>query len=104
HLLDGGYALSATTIRLSLRGREGLDTIRDVQGDGTSPDAGDHQPRDGRDLAGRSLSGLGRSLVFVRLVPRQVPARLDHVGCPRLFLTLAQGFRGRPQHAKPEIL
>jgi uncharacterized membrane protein len=36
HRLDGGHALSAAAVRLSLRGGAGLAAVRDLQGDGTA--------------------------------------------------------------------
>jgi len=91
--VDGGYALFAAAIRLSLRGRDRFKAVRDVQGDGTSASESHHQPGDDRDLAGRALPRMGRSLVFCRLVARQAPAGAVAIGCPRLFFPLREGFR-----------
>src|SRR5215469_5490815 len=87
HLVDGGHALSAAAVRLSLRGGGWLEAVRDVQGDGAAAFEGDHQPRDDRDLACRALSGLGRPLVYGRLVSREVFAGAVAFGCPRLPCT-----------------
>src|SRR6476620_12491256 len=62
HLVDGGYALSAAAVRLSLRGRTRLKAVRNLQDDGTPAFEGDHQSRDERHLARRALSGLVRAL------------------------------------------
>src|SRR6201994_2839012 len=62
HLLDGGHALSAAAVRLSLRGGMWLKAVRDLQGDGTAAAPGDHQSRDVLNLVGGVLSGLGRPL------------------------------------------
>jgi len=51
HLVNGGHARFASAVRLSLRGGDGVQAIRDVQGDGTPTFEGHHLP--GRDLAGR---------------------------------------------------
>src|SRR3984885_597859 len=48
--LDGGYALSAAAVRLSLRGRKGLGAVRDVQGDGAPAVTRHRQSGHGRDL------------------------------------------------------
>src|SRR5258708_21393773 len=71
HLVDGGHALSAAIVRLSLRDGSGVEAIRNVQGDGTPAAQGNHQPRDGRDVARRTLSRMERALVFVRLAVRK---------------------------------
>src|SRR5689334_1188057 len=88
HLLDGWHAVSAAAVRLSLRGGTRLEAVRDFQSDGASAAPGDHQPRDDRDLACRTLSGLGRTLVFGAMVSRQVFTGADPVGCPWLFRPL----------------
>ena len=49
---------------------------------------GDHQPGDDCDLARRALSGLGRPLVFGRLVSRKAAAGAAAVRRPRLFFPL----------------
>src|SRR5262249_40254980 len=85
YLLDGGHALSAAAVRLSLRGRTRLEAVGNLQGDGAAAAPGAHYPRDDRDLARLSLSGLCRPLVFSAVVSRQVSAGADPVGRPRLF-------------------
>src|ERR1700733_2832035 len=68
HRVDGGHAVSATAVCLSLRGRNRIEAIGNVQGDGTSAAEGDHQSGDGGDVAGWALPRLRRSLVLGRLV------------------------------------
>ena len=65
-LLDGRDALSAAAVRLSLRGGAGLETVRDLQGDGAPVAHGDHQSGDGRDLGAWSLARLGFGLCTMR--------------------------------------
>src|SRR5664279_3933556 len=88
HRMDGRDALFAAAVRLSLRCGSRIEAVRNLQGDGTAVAEGDYQPRDDRDLAGWIILGLGRSLVCVRLVPRQVAAGAAAVGRPRVFLPL----------------
>src|SRR6476661_5148738 len=85
HRVDGGHAVSAAAVRLSLRGRGGIEAIRDVQTDGTAAAEGHHKPGDDRYLAGWTLPRLDRPLVFGRLAPRQAFAGAAAVGRPRLF-------------------
>src|ERR1700693_5282151 len=85
HLVDGGHALSAAIVRLSLRNRSGVEAIRNVQGDGTPAAQGNHQSRDDRDVGRRTLSRMERALVFVWLAVRKACARNHLVGCPRSF-------------------
>ena len=102
--VDGRDALSAAAVRLSLRGRTWFEAVRDVQGDGTPAAEGDHQSGDDCDVAGRALPGLGRSLVFRRLVARKIAAGSHAVGRPRLFCSLREEFRRRPKSEVTEIL
>src|SRR5450631_1465121 len=104
HLVDGGHAVSAAAVRLSLRGGSRIEAVRNLQGDGTAIAEGDHQPGDDRDLVGRALPRLGRPLVLSGLAARQASAGGVAIGCPRFFFPLRQGFRRRPQSAQPEIL
>src|ERR1700694_6019055 len=104
HRMDGRHALSAAAVRLSLRIGSWIEAVRNVQGDGTAVAEGDHEPGDDRNLAGRTLSRLGRPLVFGGLAARQAAAGGIVVGPPRFFFPLRQGFRRRPQSQKPEIL
>src|SRR6202158_3854864 len=104
HRVDGGHALSAAAVRLSLRGGGRIEAVRDVQGDGTSVAQRDRQAGDDRTLAVRTLPRLGRPLVFGGLAPRQAFAGGAAVGGPRFFFPLRQGFRRRPQQQKSKIL
>src|ERR1700687_3206344 len=104
HLVDGGHAVSAAAVRLSLRGGSRIEAVRNLQGDGTAIAEGDHQPGDDRDLAGRDLPCLGRPLVLIGVAAWQAPAGGPAIGCPRFFFPLRRGFRRRPQSAEPEIL
>ena len=54
-------------------------------------------------LAGLYLAW-ARTLVFGRLVACETAAGAGDVGHPWLFCPLGQGFRSRPESAKPEIL
>src|SRR6185437_7284443 len=103
-LLDGRHALSAEVVRLSLRIGNRIETVRDVQGDGTEVTEGDYQSGDDRDLAGGALPRLGRALVLCRLVARQTSAGAGIIGYPRFFCPLGQGFRRRPEYQESEIL
>ena len=58
-LVDGGDALSAAAVRLSLRGRGRLGAVGDLQGDGAAAAQGDHEAGDDRDLGGGPVAGLG---------------------------------------------
>src|SRR6185437_14925266 len=78
HLLDGGNALSAAAVRLSLRSGEGLEAIRDVQGNGTALAEVDHQPGDDCDLGVRVDPGLDGSRSALRLVCIRLAADEDH--------------------------
>src|SRR5215213_3927223 len=104
HLVDGRHALSAAAVRLPLRGGDRIEAIRDLQDHGTAVAEGDHQSGDDRDLAGRALSGLVRSVVSGRLVSRQTIARARYVGCPRLFFALGEGLRRGSEYQKSKIL
>src|ERR1700674_1721078 len=88
HCLDGWNALSAAAFCLSLRGGGGIETVRDVQGDGAAATESDHESGDDRDLARGALSFVGRSLVFGRLATRKTAAGVGAVGCPRFFFPL----------------
>src|SRR5256884_4816856 len=104
HRVDGGHALSAAAVRLSLRGRDRVEAVRDVQGDGTTVAESDHQPGDDRDLAERTLPRLGWPLVFGAVVAWKASAGGRAVGRARFLFPLGEGFRGRPEYQKPEIL
>src|ERR1700731_1331088 len=67
-------------------------------------EAGSKQSGHDRNLAGRALSGLGGSLVFGTVAARQAVAGGTAVGCPRLFFSVRQGFRRRPQYPSSVIL
>src|ERR1700674_984958 len=88
HRVDGRDALSAAALRLSLRGGSGIETVRDVQGDGTSVAESDHESSPDRDLARGTLPGLGRPLVFGRLAAWKTAAGGGAVGRPWLFFPL----------------
>jgi len=60
HCLDGGDALSAAPVCLSLRRRERLGAVGNLQGDGAALAARHHQPGDDRDLGLWALVGLAR--------------------------------------------
>src|SRR6266446_7086279 len=104
HRVDGGHALSAAPVRLSLRGGGWIEAVRDVQGDGTTVAESDHQPGDDVYLAERTLPGLGRPLVFGAVVTWKASAGACAVGRPRFLFPLGEGFRGRPEYQEPEIL
>src|SRR6202163_2011537 len=104
HRVDGRNALSATAFCLSLRGGGGIETVRDVQGDGAAATESDHESGDDRDLARGALSCVGRSLVFGRLATRKTAAGVGAVRVPWLFFPLREGFQCRPQYPQPKIL
>src|ERR1700682_4580505 len=104
HRVDGGHALSAAAVCLSLRRGSRIEAIRDVQGDGTAVAESDHQPGDDRDLAEWTLPRLGRPLVFGGLVTWKAFTGGPAVGRPRLFFPRRQGFRCRAEYQKPEIV
>src|SRR3984893_5386365 len=104
HRMDGGHAVSAAAVCLSLRGGKRLEAVRNLQGDGTATFEGDHQPGDDRDLAGGTLPRLVRPLVFGALAAWQAAAGAAAVGRPRFFFPLRQGFRRGPKYQKPEVL
>src|SRR3954469_14795535 len=79
HLVDGRHAVSAAAVRLPLRRRDRLKTVRDVQGDGTPAAEGDHQSGHDHHLAGRVLPRLERALVRLRLAAWQAFAGADPV-------------------------
>src|ERR1700681_2944565 len=89
HRVDGRHALFATAVRLSLRGGGRIETVRDVQGNGTAITEGDHQPGDDRDLAEWTLPPLGRPLVFRRGAAWKAAACCCAVGAPRFFFPAA---------------
>src|ERR1700737_3650379 len=97
HRVDGGNAISAAAVCLSLRGGSRIEAVRDVQGDGTAVTEGDHEPGHYRNLAGWTLPCLGWSLAFGALAPRQASTGAAAVGPPRFFFPLGQGFRFRSQ-------
>src|ERR1700710_529506 len=74
HRVDGGHALSAAAVCLSLRGRDRIEAVGDFQGDGASAAESDYQSGDGGDVACRTLPRLRRSLVFGWLVTRKIAA------------------------------
>src|SRR3954470_11165852 len=74
HRLDGGHAVSAAAVRLSLRSESRIGAIRNLQGHGTSVAEGHHQPGDDRDVAVRTLPRLDRTLFFRRLAAWQACA------------------------------
>ena len=51
--MDGGDALSAATVRLSLRRTCWFRQIRNLQNHGAPPVTGNHKPRDDRELCVR---------------------------------------------------
>src|SRR5438552_16684230 len=104
HRVDGGHALSAAAVRLSLRRGGRIEAIRDVQDHGTAVAESDHQPGDDRDLVERTLPRLGRPLVFGAVVTWKASAGARAVGRARFLFPLREGFRGRPEYQKPEIL
>src|SRR5260370_37900999 len=93
HRVDGWHALSAAAVRLSLRGGGWIQTVRDVQADGTTVAESDHQPGDDRDLAGRTLPRLGRPLVFGAMAVCKASAGDRAVGRPRFLFPLGEGLR-----------
>src|ERR1700688_1589109 len=99
HFLDGGHALSAAAFRLSLRGRDRLETVRDVQGDGTEIAEGDHESGHDRDVACGTLPCLGGPMVFAPLVARKTAAGGGAVRRPRIFCPLREGFCWRSESA-----
>src|SRR5207248_1894691 len=104
HRLDGGHAVSTATVRLSLRSESRIRPIRNFQGHGTTVAEGDHQPCDDRDLAVRTLPRLGRTLFFCGLAAWQAAAGVAAVRSPRIFFSLGEGFRRRPQYPQSKIL
>src|SRR5205085_2410908 len=72
--LDGRHALSAAAVRLSLRSRDWLEAVRNLQADGASAAARDHQSGDDRDLGAWCLAGVGPGILFGRLAARQTRA------------------------------
>src|SRR6185295_12268064 len=104
HRVDGGHALSAAVVCLSLRCRDRIEAVGNLQGDGASPAEGDHQPGNDGDVAGRTLPRLGWSVVFRGLVAGKIAAGDCNVGIARISRPLREGFRRRPKSAKPEIL
>src|SRR5229473_3647783 len=102
--MDGGHALSAAAVRLSLRRGNRIEAVRDVQGDGTAVAERNHESGDDCHLARRTLPRLGRSLVFGGLVTRKASAGGVTVRCPRFFFPVRQGFRRRPQYQKSKII
>src|SRR4051794_2293567 len=104
HRLDGGHALSAAAVRVSLRSRDRLEAVRDVQGHGTPPAEGDHQSGDDRDLARRALHGLDWWMVCQRLVPHEVSTGSHPVWRPRPVYPLGAGIRCRQEHTEPKVL
>src|SRR5437763_2504402 len=103
HRLDGGHAVSAAAVRLSLRSESRIGAIRNLQGDGTTVAEGDHQPRDDRDMAVRTLPRLDRTFFFRRLAAWQASAGAAAVRGARFFFSLGEGFRRRSQYPKPKI-
>src|SRR5271168_5381165 len=104
HLLDGGYALSAAIVCLSLRGGGRFEAVRDVQDHGTPAAEGNHKSGDDRDVARGALSRLGRTLVFGRLVSWKTALGGAFIGRPRFLCSLREGFRRRPESPKSKIL
>src|ERR1700738_324231 len=104
HRVDGGHAVFAAAVCLSLRGGGRIEAVRDVQADGTAVAEGDHEPGDDRGLVGRALPRLGRSLVFGRLAPRQAFAGGADVRRAWVLFSLREGFRRRPKSQKSKIL
>src|ERR1700694_224753 len=88
HRVDGGHALSAAAVRLSLQCGDRIEAVRDVQGDGTAVAESDHQSGDDRNLAEWTLPCLGRPLVFGALVTWKASAGGRAVGRPRFFFPL----------------
>src|SRR5947209_15556989 len=84
HCLDGGHALPAPPLRLSLRGTTRLKAVRDVQADGESSAQGHHQSCHDCDLAAWSVARLEGRLVGGRLAARETGACADAVGLARL--------------------
>src|ERR1700759_2527426 len=102
--VDGRHALSAAAVRVPLRRGDRIETVRDIQTDGTPFAEGDYQSRDDRDMAGGALPGVVRSLVFGRMVAWKASAGSAAVGRPRFFRPLREGFRRRSKRPKAEIL
>src|ERR1700682_4200139 len=84
HRVDGGNALSAAAVCLSLRRRDRIETVRNLQADGAPSAEGDHQSGDGGDVACRALPRLGWSLVFGRVAALETTAGDRAVGNARI--------------------
>src|SRR5262249_792114 len=59
HRLDGGNALSAAALRLSLRSRARLQAVGDLQGDGAAAAARDHYAGHGGELGAWPMARMG---------------------------------------------
>ena len=92
--LDGRHALSAAAVRLSLRGRAGLQAVRDLQGDGAPAAYGIIiNPAMVVTWAARPVARLRRAAGSGRrLVARQVRPGHRHVGRARMFSALRKDF------------
>src|ERR1700754_1827238 len=88
HRVDGGHAVSAAAVCVSLRCRNRLEAIGNLQGDGASPTEGDHRSGHGGDVAGRAVSRLRRSLVLGPLAAWKIAAGDRDVGTARIFRPL----------------
>ncbi len=104
HLLDGGDALSAATLCLSLRGGARFPASRDLQGHGAAAPQGDHQPGHDRNVASRTVAGLDGRLAHGPLAASEGSAGSRALGPARPVRALGEGFCRRPEPAISEIL
>src|SRR5262249_59323336 len=71
HRLDGGNALSAAALRLSLRSRARLQAVGDLQGDGAAAAPRDHYAGHGGELGAWPMARMGGGGLCRRLAACQ---------------------------------
>src|ERR1700730_9311650 len=99
HLLDGGDALSAASLRLSCRSVERLAASENLRGDGTPAHASDHAAGVTRGLDNRPYACVSNWFSACGLVSREIRPGDRPQRAPWIFRKNPEGFGGRHKPA-----
>src|SRR5580704_10544514 len=99
HLLDGGDAVSAASLRLSRRSAERLSASENLRGDGEEAHARDHAAHFTRDVDNRSYACGSGGFCACGLVSRKIRPGDRPQRAAWIFRKSPEGFGGRDQPA-----